>query len=239
MASSKELRQMAAQHKPKNTESGRGDKAIHAAMKDCIKYLSDRLRPNLVGYHLSFEKDLSFGQLIRIIRQSGQRHEFDNVFNERTIKPDGGVIWLRKDADPDYAKIVVVSEIKKQGTNVDREKEGKPRQAQGNAIERLGKNLTGIRAALNHEILTPFACFGWGCDFEENYDKSSFVMSKISMMNEFYPLNKTHVFKKDGAPDKNRFAPVSMYFREPEWAREEMFEILKEIGETALRYYLF
>jgi len=55
MASFEELRQMVAQHKPKNRESGRGDKVIHAAMKDCIKYLSDRLRPNLVGYHLSFE----------------------------------------------------------------------------------------------------------------------------------------------------------------------------------------
>ena len=64
-------------------------------------------------------------------------------------------------------------------------------------------------------------------------------MSKLSMMNEFYPLNKTYVFKKDGSSDKNDFAPVSMYFREEQWEEEEMFNILKEIGETAIRYYLF
>ena len=92
---------------------------------------------------------------------------------------------------------------------------------------------------MNHEPLTPFVCFGWGCDFEENYNEQSFVMSKVSMMNEYYPLNRTYVFKKDGSSDKNHFAPVSMYFREPEWTREEMFEILKEVAETSLRYYLF
>ena len=86
-------------------------------------------------------------------------------------------------------------------------------QVQGNAIERLGKNLIGIRAAMNHEALTPFVCFGWGCDFEEDYDKDSFVMSKISMKNEFYPFNRTSVFKKDDSSDKKHFAPVSMYFR--------------------------
>ncbi len=35
-----------------------------------------------------------------------------------------------------------------------------------------------------------------GCDFVEKYDENSFVMSKISMMNEFYPLNRTYRFQK-------------------------------------------
>lgn len=174
-----------------------------------------------------------------MIRMAGQRLEFDPTFMDRTIIPDGGVIWLLKEDDKDYRRLVLVSEVKKQGTNRERIEEGRPRQAQGNAIERLGKNLIGIRAAMNHEALTPFVCFGWGCDFVQNYDEGSFVMSKISMMNEFYPLNRTYVFKKDGSSDKNHFSPVSMYFREPEWKRTEMFDILKEVAETSLRYYLF
>ena len=174
-----------------------------------------------------------------MIRVSGKRIEFDDTFRDRTIIPDGGVIWLTKDSDPNYRRLVLVSEVKKQGTNKDRMKEGRPRQAQGNAIERLGKNLIGIRAAMNHELVTPFVCFGWGCDFDEDYDSGSFVMSKISMMNEFYSLNRTYVFKKDGSSDKNHFAPVSMYFRESEWTQCEMFDILKEVAETSLRYYLF
>ena len=176
---------------------------------------------------------------MEMIEMSKQRLEFDRTFSKRAIIPDGGVIWLEKEGEPTYCRIVLVSEVKKQGTNKARQEEGKPKQSQGNAIERLGKNLTGIRAALNHEPITPFVCFGWGCDFEEEYTKDSFVMSKISMMNEFYPLNKTYVFKKDGSSDKNHFSPVSMYFREPEWTCEDMFPILKEVAETSLRYYLF
>lgn len=64
-------------------------------------------------------------------------------------------------------------------------------------------------------------------------------MSKISMLNEFYYLNRIYVFKKDGNGIKSQFAPVSMYFREEEWTKEEMFDILKEVAETALRYYIY
>ena len=92
---------------------------------------------------------------------------------------------------------------------------------------------------MNHEPLTPFVCFGWGCDFEESYDEGSFVMSKVSMMNEFYPLNRTYVFKKDGSSDKNHFAPYQCTSENLKWTHEEMFEILKEVAETSLRYYLF
>ncbi|MDE0229983.1 MAG: restriction endonuclease [Spirochaetaceae bacterium] len=239
MAKSSDLRSNKAQHAPKNVHSKRSDKAIHEAMLDCIGYLNKRMAGHMDGYSLEFDTKLSYLQLIDMIRVSGQRSEFDPTFADRTIKPDGGVIWLTRPDDEQYRRLVVVSEVKKQGTNKERIAEGRGRQAQGNAIERLGKNLIGIRAALNHEVLTPFVCFGWGCDFEENYDEGSFVMSKVSMMNEFYPLNRTYVFKKDGSSDKNRFAPVSMYFREPEWQHDEMFHILKEVAETSLRYYLF
>jgi len=239
MARSGDLRRSAAQHAPKNLESKHSDKAIYDAMHDCIAYLEERMADHLEGYALKFDKKLSFRRLIETIQISGHRREFDTTFLARTIMPDGGVIWLIKKDNSEYRRLLLVSEVKKQGTNKERMQEGKARQAQGNAIERLGKNLIGIRAALNHEPLTPFVCFGWGCDFEDPYDRDSFVMSKVSMMNEFYPLNRPYVFKRDGSADRNRFAPVSMYFREPEWKREEMFTILKEVAETSLRYYLF
>lgn len=114
----------------------------------------------------------------------------------------------------------------------DREKEGKKRQAQGNAVERLGKNLTGIKAMLNHEQITPFVCFFWGCDFGED---ETYVPSKVCMLNEFYQSNHTYVFKKDGNSDYSKFAPVSMYYQEKQWDVDSMFEIMKEIAETAIR----
>jgi len=239
MANSDQLRRSKEQHKPKNVQSKNDEKLIYAAMRQTISYLQVRLGNHLEEYRLEFEREISFDQLIRIIGNSGLRKEFDSTFANRVIKPDGGVILLHKHDDPNYIRLVLVAEVKRQGTNVQRAKEGKARQAQGNAIERLGKNLTGIKAALNHEPLTPFVCFGQGCDFVEDYDETSFVMSKISMMNEFYSLNRTYIFKRDGSSERNHFAPVSMYFREDDWTQEEMFEILKEIGETSIRYYIF
>ena len=103
-------------------------------------------------------------------------------------------------------------------------------------IERLGKNLTGIKAMMNHEDITPFVCFGSGCDFET---EATTVLAKISVLNEFYYLNKTYIFKQDGNSDNNKFSPVSMYFRREEWSVEEMRKIMIEIAETSLRYYIF
>lgn len=238
MASSEQLRRNTAQHKPKNTESATDDKEIFEAMNDCIAYLNKRFRKELRDYQLKFRKTISFGEMIGMVEARKVRSEFDTTFMNREIRPDGGVIWLEPKSESEPSRLVLVSEVKKQGTNKAREKEGLKKQAQGNAIERLGKNLTGIKAMMNHERITPFVCFGWGCDFIENYTSDDFVMSKISMLNEFYKLNKIYVYKRDGNSNSNSFAPVSMFFREERWTRKEMFEVLKEIGEDAIRYYL-
>ncbi|MFB5029699.1 MAG: hypothetical protein WJU30_00240 [Candidatus Phytoplasma pruni] len=55
-----------------------------------------------------------------------------------------------------------MSEVKRQGTNDKLKDEGKPKQARGNAVERLGKNLTAIKSMFMHELIAPFVCFGWG-----------------------------------------------------------------------------
>lgn len=238
MASSEDLRRNKQQHKPKNIHSKQDDKAIFGAMQMVIEYLNKRFVDQLQGYELCFDKAISYKYMIESIKQQRLRSEFDINFMGRTIKPDGGMISLNRQGDNRVGKIILISEIKKQGTNKQREAEGKPRQAQGNAIERLGKNLTGIRAMMNHERITPFVCFGWGCDFIEEYG-DDFVMSKVSMLNQFYPLNKIYVHKRDGNSNMDSFAPVSMYFREKPWTQKEMFNILKEVAETSLRYYLF
>ena len=237
MAKSEDLRRNIEQHKPKNLHSKSDDKAIHKAMCECIEYLNKRFKEYLNGHYLRFNKSISFRTMMQIIRTQGLRKEFDTVFERREIKPDGGIIALHKKDDDRYIKIVLISEVKRQGTNKERMAEGKPKQAQGNAIERLGKNLIGIKAMMNHERITPFICFGWGCDFVQDY-KDDFVMSKLCMMNEFYKLNKVYVFKRDGDSNRNHYSPVSMFFREKEWTSEEMFKILKEIAEDSVRYYL-
>ncbi|MFB1646626.1 EcoRI family type II restriction endonuclease [Campylobacter molothri] len=188
------------------------------------------------NYYFEIEKHIEISFMINNIKSTKIRAEFDTTFLNNKIKPDGGVLFLRKQDDPLYKKILLITEAKRQGTNDLRKKEGKNKQATGNAIERLGKNLTGIKAMLNHEKITPFVCFGWGCDFASN-EKT--VLAKLNVLNEFYYLNKTYIFKTDGNSDHNYFSPVSMYFREEKWEVDEMYAIMKEIAETSLRYYIF
>jgi type II restriction enzyme len=118
------------------------------------------------------------------------------------------VCWYygKKD-DLNYKRIALAVEMKRQGTNDVRELEGKGKQAKDNAIERLGKNLIGIRATLQYEKVTPFVCFGWGVDFAEG----SSIRDRIITMNEFYPLNRIFIHKREG------YSPASMFFREQEW----------------------
>ena len=66
---------------------------------------------------------------------------------------------MRKKSDERYKKPVVISGDK---VRMMRLREGKKKQAQGNAIERLGKNLTGVKAMFNHSRITPFIRFWLG-----------------------------------------------------------------------------
>ena len=124
---------------------------------------------------------------------------------------------------------ILISEVKNQGTNDLRRKEGLPRQARGNAIERLGKNVIGLRAALMRENIFPFVCFGYGCDFEEG----SSILDRVSTMAMFGTLNKIYLHNEEGG----KFNRGSFYFREEEWTVNEMFDVMREIADRAVWYY--
>lgn len=242
LGQSESLRRRVEQHKPKNNKSKIDDKDIYIAMNRVVEYLEYRFNlANPVGgrnYKILFEKQISTEYMINFIKEKGKRLEFDEKYLKNSIKPDGGILYLVESDDSGriiMKKPILISEIKRQGTNDERIKEGKKKQATGNAIERLGKNLTGVKTMMNYEKITPFVCFGWGCDFAED---STAVLAKVSMLNEFYPLNRINVFKKDGGSDFNYFSPVSMFFREKKWSIDEMYEIMKEIAESAFRYYV-
>jgi len=195
VATSEQLRRAISQHAPKNIRSPEDDKEILKAQGMTSDYLRERFAEQMKEHYINYDRSISFEQMQKIIKDKKIRTEFEKVHNHRTIAPDGGILSLNRYDDSEYFKILLVAEVKRQGTNKDRAREGKNRQSIGNAIERLGKNLIGIRAMLNHESITPFVCFCWGCDFTEEY-----TQSKICMMNEFYPLNRMYVHKREGNP---------------------------------------
>lgn len=225
------LRQNKAQHKPKNTLSKGDDKQVLEVMEDVIEHLGERFKLEELGYYIEYTKTVKLAELIDIIKSYEKRTEFAILEKESSfIKPDGGVLLLRKHDDDNYKRIIVAVEMKHQGTNKQRIKEGKKKQSRGNAIERLGKNLIGIRATLQYEKITPFVCFGWGDDFAEGLS----IRDRIITMNEFYPLNRIFVHKTIEG-----YAPVSLFFQEERWEKDRLFDIIKDISEASVTTYIY
>ena len=145
------------------------------------------------------------------------------------MAPDGGFLFIKNNQNDALTYPILISEVKKQGTNRLRRKEGLPKQAKGNAIERLGKNVIGLRTALMRESIFPFVCFGYGCDFEDD----SSILDRVSTMAMFGRLNQIYLHNEEAG----KFDRGSFYFREEEWTVNEMFNVMKEIAARAVLYY--
>lgn len=223
MASSDFLRQNINQHTIKNLKSKKMDKDIIVAVNAVVDTL-EKEYPNLIFEH---QKTMKLIDIVAML--SRQYPEYARCFglplDTSFISPDGGFLFAKNKQGE--RRIILVSEVKRQGTNDARQKEGLPIQAKGNAIERLGKNLIGIRAIFKNEGVLPFVCFGSGYDFQ----CGSSILDRVLTMNEFFPLNKTFV-KKDFMP----FEPVSMLFRYENWTIEEMAELMYKIAVEAIEY---
>lgn len=155
--------------------------------------------------------------------------EFHYHFDSSSIRPDGGILYIQGKPGDKLSYPILIAEVKNQGTNDLRAKEGLPKQAKGNAIERLGKNLIGLRAALMSESIFPFVCFGYGCDFQAD----SSILDRVSTMAIFGKLNKTYLHNEEGG----LFNRGSFYFRPKKWSVDEMLKIMKDIAERSVLYY--
>ena len=144
------------------------------------------------------------------------------------MKPDGGIVFLISLDGGTFP--ILIAEAKNQGTNDLRKQEGKPLQARGNAIERLGKNVIGFRTAMLPEAILPFVCFGYGDDFNE---KSS-ILDRVTTIAMFGRLNTTNLFNTGAC---SRFNRGSFYFREKIWSDEEMRKIMLDIASRSIQYY--
>jgi type II restriction enzyme len=142
--------------------------------------------------------------------------------------PDGGILSLIDKQGT--RRPVLIVEVKNQGTNDLRAKEGKSRQASGNAIERLGKNVIGLRTALLPEGIMPFVCFGDGCDFAE----TSSIRDRVVTIAMFGPLNEINVVP---AGEAGLFGRGSFFFREKKWSKKEMANIMFEVASRSVHFY--
>lgn len=204
-----------------NETSMRQEKALSSAVQNVIKGLSKEFP----GIRLEHKTQWYLRDIVEDLKKTYPGIDFHYNFQTSAMRPDGGVIWLL--AEDGRRHPVLISEKKNQGTNDLRELEGKRKQAKGNAIERLGKNVIGLRAAMLDESIFPFVCFGDGCDFADD----SSILDRVVTIAMFGHLNKEYLHNSE------LFNRGSFFFRPEEWSEREMFDTCYSIAQRSVYYY--
>jgi len=208
-----------------NRTSFRQEKALDRA----VLAIAAELRLHFPGIRLSHVREWKVADVVDALRYTHPGVDFQCFFGSSSIRPDGGILSLVRD-DGQHLPILI-AEKKNQGTNDLRALEGKGKQARGNAIERLGKNVIGFRAAMSHEAIFPFVCFGDGCDFADD----STILDRVVTIAQFGALNTEHLFRQ-GA--RGEFQRGTFHFRVAEWSESEMTHLGLSIAWQSVAHYL-
>ncbi len=209
-----------------NVTSKRQESDVIQALTRVERHLCGKFKRKIRLVH---EKQWYLKDIVAELHHTYPEVEFHYHFDKSSIRPDAGILCIKGEPCDKLTYPILIAEVKNQGTNDLRAKEGLPKQAKGNAIERLGKNVIGLRAAFMRETIFPFVCFGYGCDFE----KGSSILDRVSTMAMFGKLNTTHLHNEESG----KFNRGSFYFREKRWSVREMAEIMTDIAERSVLYY--
>ncbi len=207
-----------------NNTSKREDKQCEKVVSSVIERLT-----NEFNVEIEWAKKILLTDVITSLRENFPNVEFSNP--EKTtsfMTPDGGISFLVAKDGHKYP--ILIAEVKNQGTNDLRALEGKKKQAQGNAIERLGKNVIGFRSYMLQESIFPFVCFGDGCDFAPG----SSILDRVLTIAMFGTINADHTANEGPNGIFNR---GSYYFRSEYWTSDEMYKILYDVAKRSIYYY--
>jgi type II restriction enzyme len=198
------------------------------ALSRALIAVCEELELKFPGIKLKHESQWFLPAVIADLKAAFSGVDFHCYHTSSAMRPDGGILSIVSKSGPAYP--ILIAEKKNQGTNDLRAIEGKSKQAEGNAIERLGKNVIGFRTALLKESIFPFVCFGDGCDFADD----SSILDRVVTIAMFGHLNKEHLHNQGPQGVFNR---GSFYFRVEEWTQEEMKAACYSIAEKSVFYY--
>lgn len=177
-----------------------------------------------------------------------------------SIKPDGGIIEVKDDND--VWRIVLVTEAKHQGKDIENIRAGKlvgknndqDLMAAGNAIERSHKNILEIANFMLSETHFPYVIFLEGSNFLTKtitverpdgrivtLDYKSGILNRLDRLtaaNYGMPFN-TNLCRNKFIKNKDKtimLQAASMYTTGDgsRWAAEDMFNVMIEVAKTSL-----
>lgn len=187
-----------------------------------------QLQTKFLGITLKHESQWFLPAVIANLKVAFPDVDFHHFHTSSAMKLDGGILSIVSSDGINYP--ILIAEKKNQGTNSLRALEDKSKQAKGNAIEHLGKNVIGFRTALLKESIFPFVCFGDGCDFADD----SSILDRVVTIAMFGSLNKEYLHN---CGPQGVFNRGTFYFRVAQWTVKEMEERCYSIAEKSVFYY--
>ena len=211
-----------------NTVINVRSKGQEKAMVRALLTVVDGLERKFSGIQRRHVTEWKLKDVVKNLQKNFPQVDFHYFFDSSAMRPDGGILSLvSKNGE---AHPILIAEKKNQGTNDLRALEGLAKQAKGNAIERLGKNVIGFRTAMKTESIFPFICFGDGCDFADD----SSILDRVVTIAQFGKLNVEHLHNQGL---NNEFDRGTFYFRVGEWTEKEMAELSYKVAEKSVFYY--
>ncbi|MBR7743801.1 hypothetical protein KC207_10915 [Phycicoccus sp. BSK3Z-2] len=207
-----------------NATSSKQEIQLGDALVDATERLTEKF-----GLALQHDKRVMLSKIVADLRASFPAIKFGDPLSNTFMSPDGGILSILS-ADGRRTFPILITEVKNQGTNDLRASEGLKKQAMGNAIERLGKNVIGFRAMMLEDGIIPFVCFGYGWDFHEG----SSILDRVKTIAMFGELNRINVVPEG---EEGLFNRGSFFFRLEPWTRKEMADVMVDVGSRAIHYY--
>ena len=232
------------------------DVAVNNASMNVYKHLESQYPHYIFQYVTSISKKEINQALSKIDQTLGGTLFVENS----SIKPDGGIIRVLDQNG--YWRIVLVSEAKYQGKDIENIKIGKKvgknnnqdLMTAGNAIERAHKNISEIANLMLSEIHFPYVLFLEGSNFlikdveiqgkhgDIKLQSNSGTLNRLDRLtaaNYGMPIN-TNLCENKFIELHNRtimLQAASIFTQEngSKWSQEQFAKIMIEISETSLK----
>ena len=264
MVKKNQSKRLTAQHKKSQGVVGIfGDEAryhditVGEISKLVIKHLKDEYPRLFFRYRSSVTKREINQELQKVDKELGQTIFVSNS----SIKPDGGIIEVKDDSEK--WRIILVSEAKHQGKDIENIQKGKlvgknnnqDLMAAGNAIERSHKNISEIANLMLAESHFPYVLFLEGSNFltetisitrpdgrvvRLEYDSGILNrLDRLTAANYGMPIN-TNLCKNKFIKHKDKtimLQATSLYTQGngEKWNMEAMLKIMIEVAKTSLK----
>lgn len=210
---------------------------LNALLYDEVDYICECLKndylynnPFLELVHLKKFTNRDAYEKLRIDGNNMSEYEGFMNYPNNGIIPDGGIVLLHHyDKNDNIIKtdVIFACELKRQGSNDRRIEEGKPKQAIGNAIERIGKNSIFVSTLTKDEDIYPYMVFVSGCDVNE-----PFFLNKLVQMNNGRSITKYNLYKKENQ------SCITFVTQEENYDSKTFRKHCSQMMVDSLKYYL-